>query len=152
MWATLISVIVGALLGAIPALLAPRLNHQLSQEAEKKRVRRERAEQLMAAVYENSHWLETVMNIRLFGQEGLEPPSPMAKANTIVLLYFPALKIEYLELNMLSIEYRKWILEKQKEKIGKGAGWSADGFNDIYQKYINHETKFLDSVAEQLAE
>lgn len=151
MWATLISVIVGAVIGAIPALIAPRIVHKLNEEAYLRKLRRDRAEQLMAAVYDHHDWINVVRDISLFSREGPEPPSPMSKVHTLILLHFPGLKTEFAEFKVAAIEYRRWILTKQDDKVSSGS-FNVEGFEAVYKTYTDQLDCLLDCVIQELVD
>ena len=76
---TLLPVIVGGIIGLLGGLVGPPLAYWLNEGAARKRRRAEKLEELIGAVYEYDDWLESLRGIRVFGHEGKESPSPLAR-------------------------------------------------------------------------
>jgi hypothetical protein len=75
----------------------------LQQKAEKKRRRAEKFEELIATLYELSHWLTTMKNARLFGVFGDDDKigmSPIAKVQAICSVYFPEFEEQIKQLDI----------------------------------------------------
>lgn len=73
---SLMPVIVGGVLAIAGGATSSVILHVMRTKAEKRNKRSEKFEEMVAAVYEHSHWLEQARNIRVFGSEGAITLSP----------------------------------------------------------------------------
>jgi hypothetical protein len=79
----LLPVVVGGLIGIIAGLVGPYFIQRAKDAADKKRKRAEKFEELVGAVVEHLHWINTMRNFRTFGI-GSEPTmSSVAKIQAI---------------------------------------------------------------------
>jgi hypothetical protein len=109
---TLVGVIVGA-------AISPIINSWLAakkEAADKKRKREEKFEELVAAVYEHDHWMDTVRRIYVLKFESEIKVSPFAKIHAISDIYFPQFEKAVEELAAAAKEYRKWMYEVAQHK------------------------------------
>ena len=87
-WATLVPVIVGGAIAVVGGVLAPAISRSLDDKSERRKKRVEKFEELVGALFEYDEWLDDIRDIRVFGREQLEPPSPLAKTQAIAAIYF----------------------------------------------------------------
>jgi hypothetical protein len=113
---TLVPVIVGGVIGLAGGLVGPPFLHHLQQKAEKKRKRAEKFEELVAAVYEHDHWMDTIRQIRVVELEGEMTVSPFAKIHAISDVYFPQFQRAVEDLATAARAYRMWMYEVAQHK------------------------------------
>ena len=109
MWSTLVPVMVGGAIGLVGGWLGPMLVERRKEVAEKKKKRAEKFEELVTALYEHKHWLDTMENIRVFGSEEKPPVSPFARVQAISNVYFSEFETQVEELKKLASEYEAWM-------------------------------------------
>jgi hypothetical protein len=80
---TLITVVVGGLIGLAGGWLGPWLLERRKEAAEKKRKRAEKFEELVAAVYDFDHWNENFRRSTVFGEQQISTVSPFHKLQAI---------------------------------------------------------------------
>lgn len=118
LWATLLPVIVGGLIGLTGGLAGPWFLETRKQAAEKKKKRAEKFEELIAAIHEHSHWLDTARSIRVLGIEKELGVNPVTKALAIVTIYFPEFYDEMKEVDLAQVNLRRGCLKRDK------SGWT----------------------------
>src|SRR5262245_24706633 len=104
----LLSVLLGGVLGLAGGVIAPWMLETRKQEAEKKKKRVEKFEELIAIVHEHHHWLDIARSVRTFGKETILAVSPMTKGLAIVTIYFPELYEDMKGLDLAGGEFEKW--------------------------------------------
>lgn len=139
---TLLPVIVGGIIGLAGGLIGPPLAHWLNEGAAKKRKRAEKLEELIGALYAFDHWLGLVRSMRVFGTEGAEPPSPLAIAQAIAVVYFPDLDAPLAELESAARIHEQWMLLAGQKRLGGDKEFGRD-FDETYKPY---RTKFIEIV------
>jgi hypothetical protein len=108
MFDVLLPVIIGGGIAIVGGLIGPPFLHHLQQKAEKKRKRAEKFEELIATLYEHSHWLKEMQNVRLFGAEDKNVMSPLAKVQAISTVYFPDFEDQIRQLDIAADQYDLW--------------------------------------------
>jgi hypothetical protein len=106
--------IVGGLIaigGTIVGIAGSTLIFLLQTRAEKKKRREEKFLDLVAAVYEHDHWLDTLRRTYVVELEGEIKVSPFAKIQAISDVYFPQFGKAVDELGAAAQEYRNWMYE-----------------------------------------
>jgi hypothetical protein len=106
----LLPVIVGGLIAIGGGFASAVFLHRRHTKAEKRKLRAEKLEEFVTALYEHKHWLDKIRNIRVSGAPEIEPPTPFAKVQAICSIYFPQLqgKIKALDLAADKIEVWTW--------------------------------------------
>jgi len=115
----LLPVVVGGLIGIIAASVGPYLMQRAKDAADKKRKRAEKFEELVGAVYEYDHWIDTTRGIRVVGFEGAITVSPFAKIHAISDIYFPQFERAVEELRTAGHAYVMWMLEAAQNRPQK---------------------------------
>jgi hypothetical protein len=76
---SLLPVVVGGLIVIIAGLVGPYFIQRAKDATEKKRKRAKKFEELVGAVYEYDHWIDTTRNIRIVSDDKEINVSPIAK-------------------------------------------------------------------------
>src|SRR5260221_554200 len=112
-WATLLPVIVGGTIGLAGGLIGPWFIETRKQEAEKRKNRAVKFEEMVAALFEYEHWLDIVRDARLYSNVEkivpTMPQSPSSKLHAISAIYFPEFQEKIQELERAGREYEKWM-------------------------------------------
>jgi hypothetical protein len=118
-------VMVGGAIGMLGTVLGsvvtPYFLQRRKDVADKKRKRDEKFEELVRAVYEHDHWIDTKRRIQAAGYEGEISVSPFAKIHAVSFIYFPEFERAVEELRTASDKYGTWMLEAQ----AKRGPWTA---------------------------
>lgn len=134
-------------LGALLNHLVSNAQHRREQRADKTKLRAEKFEALVAAIYEHRHWVNATRKIRAFGQPGVEVMSPMAKIEAISAVYFPELKPAIKKLSEGSHEYEMWMLEAAVRRLdGATPEQVAEGSKEARASYIRAFVSLLDEL------
>ncbi|PKO91242.1 MAG: hypothetical protein CVU15_10260 [Betaproteobacteria bacterium HGW-Betaproteobacteria-1] len=113
----LLPVIAGGAIGVLGGLVGTHYGHRLTEGSTKRTDKRVRVEALASATYELDLWLRKEENYFLYkGPENLEH-SPLARVETLVLLYFPEMTAEGRSLSTTVREYRTWMMEGRKQVL-----------------------------------
>jgi hypothetical protein len=117
--ASLMPTIVGGLIaigGIVVGIAGSTLVFLLQTRAERKKRREEKFLDLVAAVYDHDHWLDTLRRIYVVEIEGEIKVSPFAKIQAISDVYFPQFEKAVDELGNAAREYRAWMYEVAQHK------------------------------------
>ena len=117
--ADLASVIVGGLLTLGAGGATQLALHVLKTDAEHKTKRATKFEELVTALYEYDHWLDTMRNVRVFGDEAKPSMSPYAKVHSIASLYFPNFMESIAKLNLEADKYELWMMREGQKRFRK---------------------------------
>lgn len=144
-WLVLLPVIVGGIIGLAGGLIGPPFVHHLQTKAEKKKRRAEKFEELVAALFEHQHWLQTMRNVRLFNAEDKNVVSPMAKVQAISSVYFPEFDAQIRELDLAGDNYELWMMNAQQKRIKEDDKF-AEGAVEAYQAYFKKLLSLLQEL------
>jgi hypothetical protein len=144
LWATLLPVIVGGLIGLTGGLAGPWFLETRKQAAEKKKKRAEKFEELIAAIHEHSHWLDTARSIRVLGIEKELGVNPVTKALAIVAIYFPEFYDEMKEVDLAADQFETWMFEAGQKRLD-GVKDFRDGHIDAYDPYARKRLNILNN-------
>jgi hypothetical protein len=147
-------VVVGGLLTGLFALggigvgLVGAARRDAAQERRDARKRRaDKFEELVAAVYEFDHWLETMRQKDAFGiGDAPETVSPFAKVQSISSVYFPQFSELIGELDRASDQYRIWIYNTEQLRRANAVARLSDGFNEVNVPYVRKREALLDAL------
>lgn len=135
----LLPVVVGGLIGIISGLVSGWLGPYFIQRAkdatDKKRRQAEKFEELVGAVYEYDHWIDTTRRIRVAGYEGEITVSPFAKIHAISDTYFPQFTRAVEELRTAGDAYGTWMLAAQAKRALDGVGLYP-GHETVMEPYM----------------
>jgi hypothetical protein len=105
--ASLMQTIAGGLIAMSSAVIV--LLFQSRKETKKRRA--EKFEELVSAVYEHDHWIDSLRRIYVVKLDGEIKVSPFAKIRAISDIYFPQFRKEIEELDTAAKAYRQWMYE-----------------------------------------
>jgi hypothetical protein len=143
---SLLPVIVGGLLtlGGVAIATASSVILDVLRARRDRRTRRgEKFEELVAAIYEYDHWLESLRNAQIFEQD-ISPrkPSPFAKIEAISAVYFPQFLGRISQLGDTVISYRVWITEAAQRRHS-GEDNFTRGFEEVFNPYREQRDELL---------
>jgi hypothetical protein len=144
-------VIVGGLLGVggtLVGVFGTTIRDAAQQRHEKAKRRADKFEELVAAVYEFDHWLDTLRHRDAFGQgDTPETVSPFAKVQSISAVYFPQFSKLVGELDQATTPYRLWIHDvEQKRVLGEDIAQLVAKFADAFQPYSQQRAALIDAL------
>ena len=108
-WSTLVSVVVGGLIGLSSGLIGPLVLENRKQTGERKRRRAEKFEELVAAVVEHYHWIRAIRYSIISGEGSQPSGSPLVKIEAITIMYFPEFELLVQQFDGASNKYEIWI-------------------------------------------
>lgn len=123
---TLVSVGLGGWL----TIKASRLAQTEQIEAEARRKRGDKYEELVAAIYEFDHWLDKLRNKRAYGESLEESISPLSKVQAIAAVYFPVLREQVRALDTASTNYQLWISRAAQRRVAGNIAEINKGYDD----------------------
>jgi hypothetical protein len=112
--------------------------------ADRKNRRAEKFEELVAALFDHKHWLDTMSKIRVFDQEGQLTTSPFARVQAISSAYFPELAQEIAELDLAAERYETWILDAREKRLRDDQSYLEGGreaYNSYFEQFHSLQTK-----------
>ena len=148
MWETLLPVIVGGGIGLIGGLAGPPLSHILLRKAERKKLRREKFEQLLGLLYEHDHWLNLMRNIIVFGEEDTHPVEPLPKAKAIATMYFADLKQDLETLDRATRSYKIWMHQAGLKRVSGSMTEISVGSEEAYGEFLAEFRKLTEKLEE----
>jgi hypothetical protein len=117
------------------AIVLALILHRLQRRAEKKRRRAEKFEELVAALFEHKHWLDTMSKIRVFDEQGQLSMSPFAKVQAISSAHFPEFAQDISELDLAADRYEAWILDARQKRLQDEQSY-LDGAKEAHDSYF----------------
>jgi hypothetical protein len=137
--------LIGVLLGAgistgVTYFIAVR-----KEAADEKRKRAEKFEELVEALYEHKHWLDTIEHIWVYGKDEKVPLSPFAKVQAISSVYFPMFKPQVAKLDEVARGYEQWMVQAAQLRVQQGMP-SIDGMGDAYGPYLSCFRTLMDDL------
>jgi ABC-type nitrate/sulfonate/bicarbonate transport system substrate-binding protein len=136
----IIPVALGGVLAIAGGVAAQTLTHVLSERREQRKLFREKAEALIAALYEHREWLKSENNRLVFGSDLQELPSPLDRAYAIQELYFPDLAKSLVGINSSMKNILPYFAKHAKARLTNKEVWikSFDGneFTPLYEAYL----------------
>ena len=141
----LLPVVVGGLIGIIAGLVGTYFIQRAKDAADKKRKRAEKFEELVGAVVEHLHWINTMRNFRTFGI-GSEPAmSSVAKIQAISDTYFPEFEDLVQQLYTASTDYEIWSSRAAQKKLRSEPEYMA-GHENIVKTYMEKREALLTAL------
>jgi hypothetical protein len=143
----LLSVALGGVIGILAGWVGPYYVQRAKEAAEKKQKRREKFEELMAAVYEHGNWVGVMRFLIISGidySRGISQPSPITKVHAIASTYFPEFELLVLQFEVASAQYEQWILDIGQKRVRNEPGYeNLIGHDDVLTKYKDKQMEFL---------
>jgi len=144
MWATLLPVVVGGVIGLAGGWIGPWLLERRKEAVEKRKRRAEKFEELVSALYEHKHWLDMLERHWVYGFEEKLTVTPFGKVVAISRVYFPKFDVQILELEKAAIEYEKWMYAAADARVNCKP--SIDGLLEIYAPYAQRFRVLIDEL------
>jgi hypothetical protein len=145
--ATLAPVVVGGVIALAGGWFGPWLLERRKEKAEKKKRRSEKFEEMVGAVYEFDHWVETERQIRVIGKEGLiQGVSPFAKVRATSAVYFPQFENLIRELENATGGYRAWMTTAALRRVSGISEEPPAGFVEAVRPYTQARDNLLDAL------
>ena len=145
-WATLAPVIVGGAIAIVAGWLGPWLLEARKEKAEHKKRRADKFEEMVAAIYEFDHWLDTERGRALGGITGESTVSPFAKIQAISAVYFPTFDPLIRELDHKTSPYRVWIETANFERVSGRLTKMPDRYMEVLTPYTDARDKLMDEL------
>lgn len=138
------------------------VSHQDWASRELKVLRRQKLEELLHAVYETQHWLDTEKDNALYSSEKSDVPDPLYKIGIIGGLYFPEIKLEVLAFRQAALRYKEWTVKSRsltaplllvKDAAGykEALGVASSGYIVVYQPLLTATSAMEEKAAELMS-
>lgn len=138
--ANAIPVFLGGLLAIAGGLGSQLVIHWLNGSRERAKLRRERLEALVKALYAHEQWITDKKNKMIFRNEEHDDPAPMNDLRMIQSLHFPELAQEVNAVQQAYIPMLKFIGEQRiarmKDEQAFIAQWNSAPFDEAYKQHL----------------
>lgn len=138
--AKVIPVVIGGLLAVGGGIAGQFFTHRFTENREKTKLRRERLESLVKALYVHEQWLAAKWNTMIFRNEDHDTPSPLDEARMLQALHFPELAQAILAVQQAQVPMLEFIgqqrLARMKDQAAWIEEWSTAPYNEAYKHYL----------------
>lgn len=138
--ASAVPVLLGGLLAIAGGLGSQLVIHWLSGSRERTKLRRERIEALVKALYTHEQWVTDKKNKMIFRNEDHDDPAPMNELRMIQALHFPELTQEVNAVQQAYVPMLKFINEQRiarmRDEKAFIAQWDSTPFDGAYQQHL----------------
>lgn len=145
-----IPVLVGGLLAVAGGVGSQILIHFLSGKREQAKLRRDRLESLVKAVFSHSQWIDNKYTKMVFRNEDHDDLNPIDEARMLQSLHFPELANELRAVQRSYMPLLEFInsqrIAHMKDKQQFIANWNPTPFNDAYKTYISVVHEFTEKA------
>ncbi len=143
MWATLLPVVVGGAIALAGSWLGPWLIEARKENSELRKLRAEKFEELVKAIYEFDHWMDRERD-RALGGDAPEPTvSPFAKVQAISAVYFPNFAHLVTDLEQCTNKYVAWITAANLARVSGTLMQLPDGLSEVLNPYVATRDKLI---------
>ncbi|WP_296435562.1 MULTISPECIES: hypothetical protein [unclassified Rhizobium] len=149
-WPVLVPTIAGGLIAALGGAIGPVVSHFLTARATRRDMRRQRFEDVIAAVYEHEHWLNLTRRATAFGEPLIVGAAPINKAIATALLHFSDFMPALRKLDVASTTYSQWISNAGHKRVTNEISSINDGFSEAYQVWLVAFVKFQEDAADYI--
>lgn len=118
--------------------------HRLQTRADRQKRRSEKFEELVSAVYEQDHWLDSFRDSTAFGEKLTLQPPPLSKVAAIATVYFPAFHLKIRTYEIGCLEFQSWAVGAARKRIRGELDNIIDGHQEANAKYIAGRDDFLE--------
>jgi hypothetical protein len=146
----LLPVIVGGALsmgGIGIGLVVAVVRDWMSRKEERRNRRADKFEELVAALYEFDHWVDTARNRALGGAAAEPSVSPFAKIQAITSVYFPQFDPLVRELDRCMANYRVWIETTNFKRTSGELTELPDGLTEVMTPYNDAHDKLTQQLS-----
>lgn len=138
--ANAVPVLLGGLLAVVGGLGSQLVIHWLTDSRERAKLRRERLEALVKALYAHDQWVTEKRDKMIFRNEDHDDPAPMNDLRMIQALHFPELAQEVNAVQQAYIPMLKFISEQRiarmKDEHAFIAQWNSAPFDEAYKQHL----------------
>ena len=138
--ANAIPILIGGLLAIAGGLGSQLAIHWLTKSRECAKLRRERIEELVKALYAHEQWIEDKQNKMIFRNEDHNDPAPMNDMRMIQALHFPELAKEVNAVQQAYIPMLNFINEQRiahmKDQKAFITSWNSEPFDEAYKQHL----------------
>ena len=145
-WLGLVGTVIGGAIGLAGGWLGPWLLEGRKEEANKKKRRAEKFEELVAGIYEFDHWLDNARTGSLGGDTRPPEVSPFAKIQAISAVYFPSFDQLIRELDGAAATYRVWMETVNVQRLAGNLTEFTAGYVEALKPYTDARDKLLDAL------
>jgi hypothetical protein len=135
-----VPVLLGGVLAILGGFGSQLLVHRLADKRERAKVRREKLEALVKAVYAHGHWIEEKQTRMVFKNEDHDVLSPLDEARMLQALHFPELASELIAVQRAQLPLVQFVSEQRikhmKSKEAFIEEWNPAAFNEAYKHYL----------------
>jgi hypothetical protein len=150
-WQTLVPVAAGGIIAMIGGMSAQLLTHRLTASREARKLRTERIERMVEAVWEHSDWLQQAKQASMTTGIKLTSPDPLDKARMIQTLYFDELDAAMKEI--VTVRMNTTLIIDEKEQRREAMNMSAfdetrlhpDYFDALHYEHMAAISKFVNA-------
>jgi hypothetical protein len=126
--------------------LGPWITERHKEKAERKKKLADKFEEMVAAIYQFDHWLDTERNRALGGTTTEPTVSPFAKIQAIAAVYFPRFDPLIQELDNKTAKYLLWINTTNVTRVLGKLDKMPDGILEAMNPYIAARDKLMDEL------
>lgn len=144
--ADLWSVVIGGALAVGGSAATQWYLHAAKSADDRRRLREQKLEELIALVYEHDHWMDNLRVINVFGKEERRTISPFSKLNAIAAIHFPEFLPSIKKLDHAASEYRHWMITKGRQRLVGNFDALGEGFEEAYEPYLSASSQLLDEI------
>jgi hypothetical protein len=138
--ANAIPILIGGLLAIAGGLGSQLVIHWLTESREHAKLRRERLEALVKALYAHEQWVDDKKNKMIFRIEDHDDPAPLNEIKMIQALHFPELAKEVNAVQQAYIPMLKFIHEQKiahmKDQQAFIASWNTAPYDEAYKQHL----------------
>jgi hypothetical protein len=133
-------VVLGGVLAILGGVGSQVLVHRFTDQRERAKLRREKLESLVTAVYAHGQWIEEKQRRMVFRNEDHDVASPLDDARMLQALHFPELATDLLAVQQAQIPLLKFVNEQRikhmKSQEAFVAEWNSTPFDEAYKQYL----------------
>ncbi len=120
--------------------------HTAKATDDRRRLREQKLEELIALVYEHDHWMDNLRVINVFGKDERKTISPFSKLNAIAAIHFPEFLPSIKNLDHAASAYRRWMITKGQQRLAGNLNALGEGLEDAYGPYLSASSQLLDEI------
>jgi hypothetical protein len=132
--------------GAV-ALFAPMLLDRRRQSIEAKKLRAQKFEELMEALYDYDHWVDRHRRKYASGADIEIGASPIHKLEALTSIHFPIFRDRLDVMETEAMRYVSWTVDAAEKRLEKLPSF-MDGFRGAYEPYRQAFRKLVVGVGE----
>lgn len=141
-----IPVVIGGLLAVGGGLIGQVATHRLTAKREQAKLRRERLESLVKALYAHYQWLDDKLTQLLFRSGAHDTPSPLDEVRMIQALYFPELSDEVTAILKTQLPMLEFIYHQHADQMNDLEAWRKAWKSRDRDQYTIALTQYLMAV------